>query len=205
MIGSVARAVMTDHHVRKRAIESLVEYAEPHIKNSQLMTTGRVAVSSVLATITLYGTFKFAIVLLGAFYAFSTFFPALFGFLGIPLPMMPAFRNVKQVVDEMNAVNMNIVARSLDTVQRKAFFLELEGPECTDRAVCELGSILETGFPSVAYWIKGLGAFDKLVMGDKYSLALMKGIKGQRNCSETYKSCPKSPFTTWRDIYQKLR
>lgn len=204
-IGSLASAAMNDHNIRKRAVDLVVDHIKPHV-NTTALFSGRLAVSSVLATVTLYSAFKFTVVVLGVFYAVQTFFPALFGFFGIPI-MGPTFgfRSVKDVLKDVNEINYNIVARSIDTVSRKSFFLDIQGPECSDRAVCEIGSILETSFPSVTYWIKGLGAFDKLILGDQYSLALMKGMKGFKHCSETYRACPKSPFSTWKDIYHKLR
>lgn len=197
----IASFAMKNHHVRKRAIESAMQYIQPFLPNreSVFAMTAR-ATPSALAAVTLYGTFKLAVVVLAAFYCVTAFFPAFFSLFGIPA------RSLGNIENEIRSFTYDtVVARSIDTIKKKSFFLELQEKSCKDRAICEVGSYISDKFPTVSYWISGLGAADSLLMGDQFTLAMMKGMKNPNSCVESYPKCKRSPFSTWNEIAEKLR
>ena len=197
----LASIALKNHHVRKRAIDSALAYIKPLLPNKESVfaMTAR-ATPSALAAITLYGTFKFAVVVLAAFYCVTTFFPAFFSLFGIPA------RSLGNIENEIRSITYDkIVARSLDTIKKKSFLLDLEDGSCKDRAICEVGSFISDKFPSVTYWITGLGAADNLVFGDQFTLAMMKGMKNRNSCAHSYPKCKRSPFSTWNEIAEKFR
>lgn len=192
MITSLAKTALYNHNIQKRAVELVERQARALIP-----------AEFSLAGLGLFGTFKAVIIALGTIFAFGTFLPAVLSFLGIASPVLP----IRSLSDSMNEVNY-IVARSINdlgsTIQNKSYFLELDGPECRDRAICEVGKFVGRSYPSISIWLQRLGGFDKLILGDQYSLAMVKGIR-QQKCEHLYSQCKRDPFATWTEIAEKFR
>lgn len=197
----LASIAMKSHHVRKRAIETAIQYIKPFLpsKESMYSMTAR-ATPSALAAVTLYGTFKFAVVVLAAFYCVTTFFPAFFSLFGIPA------RSLTNMENEIRSITYDtVIARSFDTIKKKSFFLDLQDNSCKNRAICEVGSYITDKFPTVSYWISGLGAVDNLIAGDQFTLSMMKGMKNPNSCADSYPKCKNSPFSRWNEVAGLLR
>lgn len=197
----LASIAMKSHSVRKRAVESAIQYIKPFLptKESMFAMTAR-ATPSALAAVTLYGTFKFAVVVLAAFYCVTTFFPAFFSLFGIPA------RSLTNMENEIRSITYDtVIARSFDTIKKKSFFLDLQDNSCKNRAICEVGSYITDKFPTVSYWISGLGAVDNLIAGDQFTLAMMKGMKNPNSCADSYPKCKNSPFSRWNEVAGLLR
>ena len=180
------------HHISKRAVEVLAPHARALIP-----------VEWSLAGITLFGTFKAAVMFLGGIFFASSFLPSLLGFLGLSAPVLP-FRSLTDSMNELKKLNYDLVARSIDTIQKKSYLLDIGEEACKDRAICEVGEFVAARYPSVAFWLQNLGGFDKLILGDQYALAMVKGMKHQ-SCARLFPKCRQSPFTTWNEIVEKLR
>ena len=180
------------HGISKRAVQALAPHARALIP-----------AEFSLAGLTLLGTFKAAVMLLGSVFFASSFLPALFAFFGLSSPPL-AFRSLTDSVNELRKLNYDVVARSLDAIQKKSYLLDIREESCKDRAICEVGEFVGDKYPSVAFWLQNLGGYDKLLLGDQYALAMVKGMK-QQSCARLFPKCRQSPFSTWNEIVEKFR
>ena len=192
MFSSLAKTALTNHSVQKRAVEMLEKHARALIP-----------ADFSLVGLGLFGTFKAAIIALGAMFAASSLLPAILGFLGLTVPIV----HIRSLSDSLNEVNY-MVSRSINdfsnNIQNKSYLLELDGEECRDRAICEVGKFVGRTYPSISFWLQKLGGFDKLILGDQYSLSLVKGMRHQK-CEHLFPKCKRNPFANWSEIADKFR
>lgn len=208
---SIATQVMSNEKMRARAMNHALQLVAPHAHSITKRAVDTIApharalipASFSLAGLTLFATFKAAVMFLGAVFFTSTFLPSLLSFMGVVAPPLP-FRSLSDSMNELKKLNYDLVARSIDTIQKKSYLLDISEEACKDRAICEVGEFVGSKYPTVAFWLQNLGGFDKLLIGDQYSLAMVKGIKNQ-NCSRLFPKCSHSPFTTWNEIVEKFR
>ena len=196
LLTTMAKSAILNHNMQKRAVDFMERHARALIP-----------AEFSLATLGLFGTFKAVIIALGAMFAFSTFIPAVLGFLGISAPILPPIRSIPDSLNEVNymvARSINELGSTIGKIQNKTYLLELEGEECRDRAICEVGKFLGQSYPSVSTWLKNLGGFDKLILGDQFSLAMVKGMRSQE-CQHLYPKCKRNPFHNWYEIAEKFR
>lgn len=192
MIRSLAKTALSNHNIQKRAVDLVERHARALIP-----------VEFSLAGLGLFGTFKAVIIALGAMFVASSLLPALLTFIGISAPIVP----LKSLSEGVNEVNY-IVARSLNdfgsNIHNKSYLLELEGEGCRERAICDVGRFVGRSYPSISFWLQKLGGFDKLILGDQYSLSMLKGMR-QQKCEQLYPRCKQDPFATWNEIVEKFR
>lgn len=179
----------TVHNIQKRAIEAIGPQARALIP-----------VEFSLAGLTLFGTFKLAVMLVGAIFWATTLIPAVFSFLGITVPPLP-FRSLS---DEFSKLNYEVIARSIDTIHQKSHLLDLKEEQCKEKVICEVGEFVGARYPSVRFYLKKLGSFDKLILGDQYVLAMVKGMN-HSNCTHVYSKCSRSPLAVLNEIVDTFR
>lgn len=182
---------ISPHVIRKRAVD-LVQTWAPKAR-------ALIPVELSLAGLTLFGTFKAAVLFLASIFIGSSLLPAILNFLGIPAAAVP-FRSLEDSVKNQ----YQIVARSLETLEKKQYLLDVSGEDCDQRMLCEIGDFVGGKYPSVSNWLQKLGGFDKLILGDQYSLSLLKGVK-QQKCDKAYPKCQRSPFWKWNEIADNFR
>lgn len=140
---------------------------------------------------------------LGTVFFATTYLPAVASFLGLITPAIP-FRSITESMNELKKMNYDMVARSIDTIQKKSYLLDFREESCKNRAICEVGEFVGENYPTVAFWLQNMAGFDKLILGDQYSLSMIKGMKHQ-NCTRLFPKCSHSPYTTLNEIVQKLK
>lgn len=178
--------------LKKRAIDSVVG-----LITQSSASTGRSLIPlgtdlfAALAGLTLFGAFKLGLLIVSSFYLLSSFFPGVLAFFGLSTPFF--FRSLGEGISEFKNLDYEVVARSLQSLPDKSFdALSIKGIECRARAICEIGEFMGKKFPTVAGWIGKIGD-NRFMMGDKYTTAMMKGIKSG-DCATAFISCSNSPF-----------
>lgn len=210
---SVATSVLQNEKLRSRVIGQAVQMVSQHPEvhriskraTEVLAPTARLLFPAgpVLAGITLFGSFKAAVMLLGSVFFATTFMPSIASSFGLVAPAIP-FRSLTESMNELRNVNYETVARSLDTLQKKSYLLDLQEEPCKNRAICEVGEFVAENYPTVTFWLQNMAGIDKLILGDQYSLSMIKGMKHQ-NCTRLFPKCSQDTYPTLNEIVQKLK
>jgi hypothetical protein len=189
LLTSMAKTALMDHNVQKRAVEYL------H-RNAKALIPAELS----LGAIGLFGTFKAVIIALATIFSFTTFLPAVAGLLGLTFtaPGIVPMRSL----DGVHYVVSRSVNEFQHTIQNKTYFLDIDGPDCKERAMCEVGEFVAT-LPFISNWLAAIGSFEQVIFNEKFnSFHDAPFVKGLRNqvCSREFSNCKKDPFRHWKMI-----
>jgi len=110
----------------------------------------------------------------------------------------PLFRlPINSYLEYYNVTSMSSVS---DQTLR---YLSLDTVECRYRTVCELFEYISKRVPIAENLVNKVSPVLSLNPSHPYSRALSDGLTN-KNCSESYASCPKSPFFLLRESFRAL-
>lgn len=204
LIKSVSSALLADQKIQKRAWTHLSEFV-----HSKVLPGLRSLIPSdfSIQNVNLVSSLKLAALLLSSLLALSSLLSPVFS--GVVLSDSMALGQVRSLtegVDELTKLNYELLSKSIDSIKSKNFLIELRGPSCHERAICEVGEFVSVRYPKVHEWMEKTltGALEQFILADQYLLSMLKGLK-KHNCTISYNQCTKSPFHTWTEILAKFQ
>lgn len=201
LLKSVSTALLSDKKIQKRAWTHLSELLQ-----TKIFPTFKSLIPSdfSLENLNLMSSLKLAALVLSSLFAFSSLLSPL-----VSVRLTDSFQQMRSLsdgVDEMTKLNYDLLSKSIDSIKSKNFLVELKGPSCRERAICEVGEFVSVRYPRVFNWMENTltGTLEQFILVDQYILSMLKGLKKQ-NCTMSYSQCARSPFHKWTEILSKFQ
>lgn len=201
LLKSVSTALLSDQKVQKKAWTHLKQMLNQKIIP---LIKSMIPKDFSLENMNVSTSLKIVAVLISSLYAVSTLLRPLLPNVHLT-SSMEQMRSLTDGVDELTKLNYDLLSKSIDSIRNKNFLIEMKGPSCHERAICEVGEFVSIRYPRVYDWMQSTltGTLEQFIIADQYIISMLKGLK-KHNCTISYNQCAKSPFHTWSEILSKF-
>lgn len=201
LLKSVSTALLSDHKVQKRAWTHLKELLNQKIIP---LIKSMLPKDFKLESINVSTSLKLIAFVLSSLFAMSSLIRPILPNIALT-SSIEQMRSLTDGVDELTKLNYDLLSKSIDSIRSKNFLIEMKGPSCHERAICEVGEFVSIRYPRVYDWMQSTltGTLEQFIIADQYIISMLKGLK-QHNCTVSYNQCAKSPFHTWSEILSKF-